>query len=92
MTTKDKTNENKNLEQREFDGVLVCTGCFTDPHIPVFPRQQVFQGKVVHSQHYKTNQEYEGQRVLVIGIGNTAGDIAVDLSSVASKVSWIESQ
>ena len=74
------------LEDREFDAVMVCTGCYTDPHIPVFPGQQSFKGKIMHSHSYRTNKGFENQRVLIVGIGNTAGDIAVELSLVASKV------
>ena len=65
---------------------MVCTGVFAKPHVPDFPGQKSFSGKIMHSHEYRTNHGFENQRVLIIGIGNTAGDIAADLSFVASKV------
>ena len=77
----------KHTETRTFDGVMVCTGVYANPHVPEFPGQHSFKGKIMHSHRYRTSEGFEGKRVLIIGIGNTAGDIAVDLSMVASKVS-----
>ena len=45
-----------------------------------------FKGKVSHSHDYKDFHGYEGQRVVVVGIGNSGGDIAVELSRTASQV------
>ena len=65
---------------------MICTGVFAKPHAPGFPGQNLFTGKVMHSHEYRTSKGFENQRVLIVGIGNTAGDIAADLSYVASKV------
>ena len=65
---------------------MVCTGNYANPYVPEFPGQHAFKGRIMHSHQYRTNEGFNGQRVLIIGIGNTAGDIAVDLSMVASKV------
>lgn len=45
-----------------------------------------FKGRYLHSQQYKDAEAFRGKRVLVVGIGNTGGDIAVELSHVAAKV------
>uniref|UniRef100_I3J3L1 Flavin-containing monooxygenase n=1 Tax=Oreochromis niloticus TaxID=8128 RepID=I3J3L1_ORENI len=75
-------------ETRDFDAVMVCTGHFTQPHLPLrdFPGIESFQGKYFHSWEYCSAEGLEGKRVVVIGIGNSGGDIAVDVSRVAEKV------
>ena len=45
-----------------------------------------FEGKVFHSWDYKGSEELHGKRVVVIGIGNSGGDIAVESSRVAEQV------
>ncbi|NXF12584.1 FMO4 monooxygenase, partial [Smithornis capensis] len=45
-----------------------------------------FKGQYLHSQEYKDVEAFRGKRVLVVGIGNTGGDLAVELSHVAAKV------
>ncbi|XP_021260739.1 dimethylaniline monooxygenase [N-oxide-forming] 2-like isoform X2 [Numida meleagris] len=72
-----------------FDAVMVCTGNFQQPHLPLasFPGIETrFRGQYFHSQEYKDADAFQGKRVLVVGIGNTACDIAVELSHVAAKV------
>lgn len=45
-----------------------------------------FKGQYLHSREYKDVEAFRGKRVLVVGIGNTGGDLAVELSHVAAKV------
>ncbi|MGH0182967.1 UNVERIFIED_CONTAM: hypothetical protein FKN15_010298 [Acipenser sinensis] len=76
-------------EQSEtFDGVMVCTGHHTHPHMPLhdFPGIEKFGGQYFHSWDYKSPHGFQGKRVLVIGIGNSGGDIAVEMSGVAEQV------
>ncbi|XP_019936741.2 flavin-containing monooxygenase 5-like [Paralichthys olivaceus] len=71
-----------------FDAVMVCTGHFTQPHLPLrdFTGIESFEGRYFHSWEYRSAEGMQGKRVLVIGIGNSGGDIAVDISRVAEKV------
>ncbi|XP_041370757.1 flavin-containing monooxygenase 5-like [Gigantopelta aegis] len=69
-----------------FDAVLVCTGHHARKHQPVFAGQEDFQGRVLHSVEYKDSRGFEGKRVVIIGIGNSGGDAAVELSRTCSKV------
>ena len=69
-----------------FDAVFVCTGHHGEKHIPRFPGIDDFQGEVLHSHDFKDALAYRNKRVLVIGIGNSGGDAAVELSRVASQV------
>ncbi|KAM7011994.1 uncharacterized protein LKV04_022432 [Tautogolabrus adspersus] len=75
-------------ETHVFAAVMVCTGHFTQPHLPLkdFPGIESFEGRYFHSWDYRSAEGLEGKRVLVIGIGNSGGDIAVDISRVAEKV------
>lgn len=47
-----------------------------------------FKGQYLHSREYKDAEVFRGKRVLVIGIGNTGGDLSVELSHVAAKVQF----
>ncbi|NXN19893.1 FMO4 monooxygenase, partial [Indicator maculatus] len=72
-----------------FDAVMVCTGHYQEPYLPLasFPGiNSRFKGQYLHSQEYRDVEAFRGKRVLVVGIGNTGGDLAVELSRVAAKV------
>ncbi|NXD08497.1 FMO1 monooxygenase, partial [Nothocercus nigrocapillus] len=71
-----------------FDAVMVCSGNFWDPSLPLhaFPGIEKFQGKYFHSRQYKHPDVFQGKRVLVVGMGNSGVDIAVEASRVAAKV------
>lgn len=81
-------NEQGQRNTHVFDAVIVCSGHYTHPHLPLkdFPGIETFQGRYFHSWEYRSSEGLEGKRVLVIGIGNSGGDIAVDISRVAEKV------
>jgi cation diffusion facilitator CzcD-associated flavoprotein CzcO len=66
-----------------FDCVLVCSGHHREPSVPVYPG--TFAGTIIHSSAYKRPDPFRGQRVLVVGAGNSAADIAVDVSRLASR-------
>jgi cation diffusion facilitator CzcD-associated flavoprotein CzcO len=68
-----------------FDHLIVCSGHHREPLMPDCPG--TFAGKMLHSREYKRPEPFENQRVLVVGGGNSACDIAVDVSRVASSVS-----
>lgn len=71
-----------------FDAVMVCTGHHTDAHLPLesFPGIEKFKGKYFHSRDYKNPVEFTGKRVIIIGIGNSGGDLAVEISHTAKQV------
>ncbi|KAM5237692.1 dimethylaniline monooxygenase [N-oxide-forming] 4-like [Ctenodactylus gundi] len=75
-------------ERAVFDAVMVCTGNFLNPQLPLesFPGIHQFKGNILHSQEYRTPEAFQGKRVLVIGLGNTGGDVAVELSRIAAQV------
>jgi cation diffusion facilitator CzcD-associated flavoprotein CzcO len=65
-----------------FDWLLVCSGHHRQPFVPDYPG--TFSGTITHSSAYKRPDPFRGQRVLVVGAGNSAADIAVDISRVAT--------
>ena len=70
----------------EFDGVMVCSGHHAEKKMPRFQGQEGFEGKIVHSHDYTDFRGYEGKRVIVVGIGNSGADIAVELSKISDQV------
>ena len=71
-------------EVRNYGTVIVANGHLSDPRYPDFPGS--FDGDVVHSHYYRTADPYAGKKVLVVGLGNSAVDIAVDLARRADHV------
>lgn len=59
--------------------VVVATGYNAIPHVPRWPGQERFRGRILHSSEYRNGNSFCGQRVLVIGFGNSGGEIAMDL-------------
>lgn len=59
--------------------VVVATGSNRLPYQPSFAGIEDFKGKLVHSRNYKNAQPYKGQKVLVVGMGNTGAEVALDL-------------
>lgn len=60
--------------------VVVATGANRRPVAPTLPGQEHFQGRVLHSRSYRNATPFAGQRVLVVGMGNTGAEIALDLT------------
>lgn len=83
------TTEQGGLERTdEFDALVVCNGHHWKPRVPTYPGE--FTGEVLHSHAYKRSAPFSGKRVLVVGGGNSACDIAVETSRVTERtdVSW----
>lgn len=69
-----------------FDAVLVCSGIFRQPIIPLVLRWERFVGEILHSIDYRGPEAFAGKDVLVVGLGSSAVDIATDLAGVAGRV------
>jgi len=69
-------------EQEVYDAVCVANGHHWDPRMPEppFPGQDAFLGEQLHSHDYKDESQLAGRDVVVLGMGNSAMDIAVDAS------------
>lgn len=65
-----------------YASVVVANGHHWDPRMPepAFPGAESFTGEQIHSHHYEDEQQLVGKKVVVLGMGNSAMDIAVDAS------------
>lgn len=69
--------------QESFTHLVVCNGHHWKPRIPSYATD--FGGTFLHSHQFKKAAPFQGQRVLVIGGGNSACDVAVETSRVSQK-------
>ncbi|HWJ53541.1 MAG TPA: NAD(P)/FAD-dependent oxidoreductase, partial [Propionibacteriaceae bacterium] len=72
------TTSQGELETRQ---VVLATGACTEPYIPAWSGRDTFGPPMVHSSDYRNPAPYAGSRVLVVGSGNSATEVAVDLAS-----------
>ncbi|MFN9201464.1 MAG: flavin-containing monooxygenase, partial [Gemmatimonas sp.] len=84
LTVRDRDGER--LET--FDALTVANGHHWRPRMPAYPGQ--FDGTLLHSHDDKRAAPFSGQRVLVIGGGNSACDVAVETARVSAHthLSW----
>lgn len=70
-----------------YRAVLVANGHHWKPRWPEppFPGADAYEGEQMHVHHYREPDVLEGKRVLVLGIGNSAVDVAVESSRIAEK-------
>ena len=64
------------------DAVVVGTGANNHPFAPAIEGEELFRagGRIVHSRDYRDAAPFAGERVLVVGMGNTGAEIALDLA------------
>ncbi|MFE5241588.1 MULTISPECIES: flavin-containing monooxygenase [unclassified Streptomyces] len=63
--------------------LVAATGNYADPTVPVMAGEGAFGGRSLHSASYRSPEPFAGQRVIVVGGGNSAVQIAADLGAVA---------
>ncbi|MDP1619266.1 ArsO family NAD(P)H-dependent flavin-containing monooxygenase [Phenylobacterium sp.] len=71
--------------------VISATGTWRAPHWPSYPGQSEFEGRQVHSADYRRPEPFSGQRVLVVGGGNSGAQILAEVSLVAD-TTWVTAQ
>jgi cation diffusion facilitator CzcD-associated flavoprotein CzcO len=59
--------------------LVIATGYNREPYLPRWPGQASFRGTLLHSSQYRTGEPFKHQAVLVVGFGNSGGEIAMDL-------------
>jgi dimethylaniline monooxygenase (N-oxide forming) len=71
-------------KERLYDVVLTASGYHS---VPKYPERAAegFEGEVLHSHHVRDAATFAGRRVLVIGLGNSAVDIASLISTTAAR-------
>ncbi|KAL7931393.1 flavin monooxygenase-like protein [Trichoderma chlorosporum] len=79
-------NTSSKKGEEMFDRLVVCTGLFHTPKEPRVEGLNEFKGKILSTHTYKSHKNFDGQRVLIVGLGATATDIARDLTDRANQV------
>ncbi len=69
-------------EAQTFDAVVVASGHQGVPSHPPFAKD--FRGRYLHSHSYRVPEPFRGQHVLVVGVGNSACDIASDICTLTA--------
>src|SRR5246127_4337589 len=69
--------------------IVLATGRYRTPTIPAWSGLDQFTGKLVHSGDFSNAWPYRGREVLVVGAGNSAADIAVQLADDGARRIWL---
>jgi thioredoxin reductase len=69
---------------RYYRALVLANGHHNEPRMPDIPG--TFSGEIMHSRDYRTMSQLTGKRVVVVGVGNSGCDIAVDATNVARSV------
>ena len=72
-----------NGEERSYRGLVIANGHHWSARMPDYPGK--FHGRILHARHYKTPDLFRGQRVLVVGAGNSGCDIAIEAAQNADR-------
>ena len=75
-----------NVAEVPGSAVVMATGIMSNPVVPDIPGRENFGGKIIHSVTYRRPDEYRGSRVLVVGVGNSGGEIASELGAAGAEV------
>ncbi|MGZ5329489.1 MAG: flavin-containing monooxygenase [Actinomycetota bacterium] len=65
-------------------GIVAASGSFSNPYRPSFPGGEAFTGELSHVADYRNPAPFAGQRVVVVGAGDSAAQVADELASVAT--------
>lgn len=65
-------------------GVVAATGSFSNPHRPELPSEEGFTGELSHVAEYRNPFPYVGKRVIVVGAGDSAAQVASELAPIAT--------
>ena len=65
---------------------VVATGIADAPYRPSWTGSETYSGRVIHSSEYRNPAALAGKRVLVVGFGNSGGEIALDLANAGIDV------
>jgi dimethylaniline monooxygenase (N-oxide forming) len=72
-------------QAEDFDLAIVCIGLYSEtPNIPLSNGQHLFQGQILHVSALKSADQLAGKRVVVVGYGKSATDVAVESAAVAT--------
>jgi putative flavoprotein involved in K+ transport len=64
-------------------GIVAASGSFSSPYRPAIPGQEGFTGQLLHVAEYRNPAPYAGKRVIIVGAGDSAAQVANELAPVA---------
>ncbi len=70
----------------EARAVVVATGIVANPVVPRLPGADTFHGEILHAAAYRRPTGYADKRVIVVGTGNSAGEIGAELVHAGAHV------
>lgn len=70
--------------------IVFATGVAGSPQLDMFEGQDTFKGKVMHSSQYKNGDGLKGKKCMVVGVGSSGHDVALDLFEHGAKVTIIQ--
>lgn len=73
----------------EGGAAVVCTGIVANPRLPDLPGREAYRGVLMHSVEYRRPAGFEGKRVLVVGVGNSGGEIGSELARTGARVTML---
>ena len=65
-------------------GIVAASGSFSNPYLPRLPGENTFTGELVHVADYRNPTSYARKRVVVVGAGDSAAQVANELAPVAT--------
>jgi cation diffusion facilitator CzcD-associated flavoprotein CzcO len=68
--------------------VVSATGTWEQPFWPAYPGREVFAGRQLHAADYRSPEPFAGQRVVIVGGGNSAAQVLAEVSRVAT-TTWV---
>ena len=71
-------------ETLETPRLIAATGSFGRPYRPALPGEEGFTGRILHAAEYRAPEPFAGRRVIVVGAGNSAVQIACELAEHAT--------
>jgi len=76
-----KNMQTNQKEEEIYDYVLMASGFYsTYPNMPQYPGMEKFKGEILHTSKFTDEEHYRGKKVIVIGMGRSAVDIATRTS------------
>ncbi|ORY55628.1 flavin-binding monooxygenase-like family protein [Pseudomassariella vexata] len=82
----ESTNSCDVWEEATYDALIAATGVNTIPNLPAFTSRESFKGEFLHSHFYRRPGVFEGKRVVLIGIGSAAVDLACELAAASREI------
>ena len=73
----------------EGSSAVVCSGIMANPRVPELAGRDAFRGELLHSVDYRRADRFVGRRVLVVGVGNSGGEIGSELAQAGAQVTML---